>query len=273
MKRSWTAQGAAAQRAVLTGLRLVDDPYARPMLTPGMARLSWALGHLPRLAFGRSVTLAGAAGSDLWFDAALRRGLDAGIDQVAIIGAGYDSRAWRFARDGVRFFEVDHAASQREKVHAAPGPGPVYVEADLRTASAADALVAAGLDAGKPVFVLVASVSMYLTEEVVRRQFSELAQVAAGGSRLAADFLPASPPPTAQTQRQLRLQRLARIGTGEGFRLGLDPDEAEALVESTGWSVRERTSFWSAARAHLPPKSRLPVDAIDKRKTLLIAVT
>ena len=273
MKRSWTAQGAAAQRAVLTELGLMTDRLARPMLTPGLARTVWALGHLPRWAFGRSVTLAGAAGSNRWFDATVAAALDDGIEQVVIVGAGYDSRAWRFARKGVRFFELDHEASQRAKVAAAPpGSGPIYVTADLRSESATAALLAAGRDASTPVLVIVEWVTMYLPEEVVQDQLSQLASAVADGSQLAVNFLSARPPQTTQTKRQARLQRMARVGTGEGFRLGLDPDEAVALVQSAGWSVREQSNFRDAARTHLPEDSRLPVGSIDERKSLLLAV-
>ncbi|CAN5124459.1 hypothetical protein BH20ACT3_BH20ACT3_00940 [soil metagenome] len=258
---------------MLSGLGVLSDPYARQMLTPSMVAASRIVGHVPHRLFRRSVTLAGSAGSVLWFDATLTAALDDGIGQVATIGAGYDSRASRFARDDVRFFELDHAASQLEKVAAAPCPGPVYVEADLRADSAAAALLTAGVDASEPVIFVVESVTMYLTEDAVRRQFAELAKAAAKGSQLAVNFLPASPPPTAQHRRQLRLQRMARVGSGESSRLGVDPDEAAALVESTGWSVRERTSFRDAARALVPKGTGLPVDAIDERKTLVLGVT
>lgn len=249
----------------------MSDTLALQMLTPGMARIVWALGKMPRRIFGRGVTLAGSAGSDLWFDARLSEALDDGIEQVVILGAGYDSRAWRCARDGVRFFELDHSASQLAKKEAAPGPGPTYVEADLSLHSAAEALATGGLDATKPAMVLVESVTMYLTEAVVRRQFSELARAMPSGSLLAVNFLPATPPQTVQTKRQLRLQRAARVGTGESLRFGLDPDDAAALIEASGWSVRERTTFRDAARRYVGSQAGLPVEAIDERKSLLLA--
>ena len=36
--------------------------------------------------------------------------------KVIIVGAGYDGRAIRYARPGVRWFEVDHPATQRDKL-------------------------------------------------------------------------------------------------------------------------------------------------------------
>ena len=43
------------------------------------------------------------------------RAINDGISQVVIIGAGYDGRALRFRTPGVRFFEVDHPATQADK--------------------------------------------------------------------------------------------------------------------------------------------------------------
>ena len=116
--------------------------------------------------------------------------LDAGIKQVAVIGAGYDSRAWRFRCDGVQFFELDHGATQQDKARRAPGPGPTYVEADLTTEGAADALREHGLDASRPALFVVEGVTMYLAEEVVRHQLGELGKSSAIGSRLAAGLRP-----------------------------------------------------------------------------------
>src|ERR1700722_15783771 len=38
------------------------------------------------------------------------------IPQVVMLGAGFDTRAARLARDGVRFFEVDHPGTQANKL-------------------------------------------------------------------------------------------------------------------------------------------------------------
>jgi O-methyltransferase involved in polyketide biosynthesis len=42
--------------------------------------------------------------------------IDRGVKQVVILGAGYDGRALRFRTPGVRFFEVDHPATQIDKL-------------------------------------------------------------------------------------------------------------------------------------------------------------
>jgi O-methyltransferase involved in polyketide biosynthesis len=67
----------------------------------------------------------------LWYDAQVTRAVDDGVEQVAVIGAGYDSRARRLARDGVRFYELDHPGTQSDKMRRAPAGGPTYVACDL----------------------------------------------------------------------------------------------------------------------------------------------
>ena len=50
-----------------------------------------------------------------FFDDRVLAALSAGIRQVVILGAGYDDRALRFRSPGVRFFELDHPATQADK--------------------------------------------------------------------------------------------------------------------------------------------------------------
>ena len=49
--------------------------------------------------------------------------LDAGVGQVVIAAAGYDGRALRYARPGVRWFELDHPSTQADKRERLGPPG------------------------------------------------------------------------------------------------------------------------------------------------------
>jgi methyltransferase (TIGR00027 family) len=269
-QRSRSALGVAAEREVLTQLGVISDPYARRMLAPPAAA-ACSVAVLVPLWRARAVTLAGLAARVLWFDAQVASALDAGVTQVVIVGGGYDSRAWRMHRDGVQFFELDHPATQQDKVLRAPGVGPRYVAADLTDESAADALAAHGLDAARPALFVVEGVTMYLDETVVRDQFTGLAKASATGSRLTADFVPPADTGTKRNRRQDWLQRLARSGSGETLKLRIDRAAAVALIEDAGWTVEEATSVRDAARALVPSESRLPVNAINEHKTLVAA--
>ncbi len=98
-----------------------------------------------------------------------------GFAQVVILGAGLDTRAARLGTAGVRFFEVDHPATQAEKqarvaaLDGYPGDAATYVPCDFeRGDHFLDRLTAAGFDAGDPALVIWEGVTAYLTEPAVR---------------------------------------------------------------------------------------------------------
>jgi methyltransferase (TIGR00027 family) len=268
-KRSRTAQGVLAERSVLTEMGVLSDPLARTMVSPAWAAFAWSVRRWPSAKKPWSVTRAGLAARVLWYDTQVTRAVDDGVEQVAVIGAGYDSRAWRLARDDVRFYELDHQATQRDKMRRAPAGGPTYVECDLWTQNAAQALHHHGLDPTRPALFILEGLTMYLSEDVVRWQLSDLAASSAIGSRIATDF---SPPPDAGTprdRRQMGYQRLARAGSGEDFKLLVTGPHAASLVEASGWQVTELTSMRDAARTLVPPDAGLPVNAINEHKSLV----
>jgi methyltransferase (TIGR00027 family) len=249
---------------------VIDDPYAIDLLEPSMRGLYEVARRWPRLIPTLEVTLAGLASRVRHHDAVLSAAIGDGVRQVVIVGAGFDTRAWRFAADGMQFFELDHPATQHEKVRRARVPGPTFVAADLTVDSAAAELRRTGLDVGQPTVSVVEGVTMYLAEEVVRRVFTDLAEISAPGSRLATDFYPPSSGSAVPHRRQRLVQRLARAGSGEGLRFVTDRAGAVDLVESCGWRV-DRELDEDMVGALVPAGSGLPVDSVDRRKTLLSA--
>ncbi len=269
-RRSRTAQGVLAERALLHDMGVIDDPYARSMLRPAMAAVYRLARRWPDRVPTLRVTLAGLATRVAWHDAQVLSALDDGIRQVVIVGAGYDSRAWRLARDGVTWCEVDHPATQQDKIRRAPGPGPAFVPLGLRTGDVAEALRNHGLDPDQRAIFVLEGLTMYLDADTVRRLLTDLASATAPGSRLSTDVYP--PPDAGSTlhQRQNRLQRLARAGSGEGLRLLLDRDAAVALVTDAGWEVTE-VRGGADAPTLVPVATDLPLDSVNPGKTLLAA--
>jgi methyltransferase (TIGR00027 family) len=94
-----------------------------------------------------------------FFDERVLDGIGAGVGQVVILGAGYDDRALRFPSPGVRFFEVDHPATQADKARRLramrPGPAaPTLAPADFRHDDLGQVLAACGHDATQPTLFL-----------------------------------------------------------------------------------------------------------------------
>ena len=130
-----------------------------------------------------------------FIDEKLTQAIESGARQFVILGAGFDTRAYRFKdllRD-VKVFEVDSIATQsykRRRAEATIGPQPAnltYVTIDFNREKLGDALLRAGYDPAEKTFFTWEGVTMYVAEEGVRETLRAIAQ-AAPGSRLVVDY-------------------------------------------------------------------------------------
>jgi methyltransferase (TIGR00027 family) len=119
-----------------------------------------------------------------------------GATQVVILGAGFDSRAYRFheALQEVKVFEVDSVPTQelkKRRVQAVMGGLPrsvTYVPVNFNVDSLGTVLREAGCDASQKTFFTWEGVSMYVAEEGVRQTLRAIATGCAPGSSLVMDF-------------------------------------------------------------------------------------
>ncbi len=230
-KASPSAENAAAARALLTRRGILDDVHAERFVRGRKRVVFDLLASAPVLAR----VLSWHAARTKFYDQLVIDCLDEGIRQVVIVGAGYDSRAWRLAREGVRFVEVDHPVTQeRKKALAQPG-GPAYVAADLSAQRLADA-VASHLRPSEPVVVTCEALTMFLPEDAVRSLLSQSAELGASGSRLGVDF---GSKAAARAPLASRVMHTLQRWNGEPLQLDLHPEDVPALLRDTGWSSAE----------------------------------
>jgi len=117
------------------------------------------------------------------------------IRQVVILGAGYDTRAARLPRAGVRYFEVDHPATQaakRErlaKLAGYPIEAATYVSCNFEREDPIERLAANGFSMSEPALVIWEGVVPYLTEAAVRATATRLASGLDPRSLVAFDFV------------------------------------------------------------------------------------
>jgi methyltransferase (TIGR00027 family) len=268
---SSSAQTVAMCRAVLHRMGIVDDPLAEVMLRPGPRVLTGASDVWPLTRLARSPTLSFLAARTKFFDDAVTAALDDGIEQVAIIGAGYDSRAWRLCRPGVRFFEVDRPATQADKRTRAPSGGPSYVAADVAVDDLTMLLSDAGLDATRRSVLIVEGLTMYLSEPVVRATFEQLAALAPPGSRLAANFTVRGGGSVSPISRAVaRIVRATWRARGEPIHDWARHSEITALVTETGWFPDDVVPGPALASRYLSD-SALPTDGLNPGAICLAA--
>src|SRR6476620_1252808 len=127
-----------------------------------------------------------------YYDAALQRHLG-GVDQLVVLGAGFDTRAFRLSlEDRVRCFEIDLPRTQAHKLAMLDKAGlstrlATYVSADFETEDWMAKLVAAGFDPDSPTFFLWEGVTMYLDRASVEATLRRIAATAPG-SAVAFDY-------------------------------------------------------------------------------------
>jgi methyltransferase (TIGR00027 family) len=130
------------------------------------------------------------------FDAALLDALHHGATQVVVLGAGYDSRGYRFEKElkGVGFFEVDAGPTQAYKIERVKEilgrvpPHVVYVPMDFTKDNLLDQLSKAGYSEHAQTFFLWEGVTFYLPEAAVNETLHFVRDHAAPNSRLAFNY-------------------------------------------------------------------------------------
>jgi len=236
---SRSATLVALARTHLNWMGVIDDPFAQRMLRPDWAKAASVLRipGLGRLGQNRSFAYLGAR--TCFYDQFITDALDEGVHQVVVLGAGYDSRAWRFARPGVIFYEVDLPTTQADKRTRAPDEGPTYVPADVTQPSLVDALTAAGFRSQEETAFTAEGLTMYLTEHQVTQLLALLSVLSGPGSRLAVNFGVGF---EQQGSQRGRVARRVMAAGGEKLRFRLTPADAPEFMTNTGWTINEMLS-------------------------------
>lgn len=131
-------------------------------------------------------------------DNLLKAAAGQGLAQVVVLGAGFDSRAYRFGKTlpKVRFFELDLGPTSTQKkkmVQKIFGKMPAnvaFVPIDFNTGNLGDALGKAGYDSKKVTFFIWEEVTMYITAEAVDHTLQFIAGQSAPGSTVVFDYIP-----------------------------------------------------------------------------------
>ena len=141
----------------------------------------------------------------------------------------------------MRWFEVDHPATQRDKVSRLRRLGiatdrVIFVAADFNSGDVPGLLRAAGLDPAGPALFLLEGVAVYLAPDVLERLLGEFRAVAAPGSELAISM------PVIGTAGAGSRFREAVAAVGEPVLSRFEPAEAAELLARCGWLVEVRDS-------------------------------
>jgi methyltransferase (TIGR00027 family) len=249
---SRTARSVAAYRLDYDRIR---TPYGDPAADEALARDVAAGLERPPGTRMHAYLRARTA----FFDRVVVNSVDHGVRQVVSGAAGYDGRAFRYAKRGVRWFEVDHPATQADKMERITRlhldtRHIRFIPADFAADPVAALLAGAGLDPNRPALFLLEGVAVYLDQPVLERVLAAFREVTVDGSPLAISVSV----PSARPEGRDRF-RAAVAAAGEPARSEYSPETAGELLARTGWQPGEgrgrlRSAGLLLARATSSPR-------------------
>jgi methyltransferase (TIGR00027 family) len=237
----------ALEHARPTGQRRCEDPLAQAFLTPGLAAVA-KLARIPGVAglLGAFVdrrwpgTRTSAVARTRWIDDALRAALADAPEQLVILGAGFDSRAWRLPElSALRVFEVDHPDTQARKRQALARAGvgvPAHVRfvaTDFDQQGLERAMAEAGYDPARRTVFVWEGVSNYLTPAAVDATLRWCA-AAAPGSRVIFTYIHADVLTNPQGFFGTDSVMAALSDAGERWTFGLQPSQLAGFLGQRG---------------------------------------
>lgn len=234
---SRTAERVAERRAahqLLDSPRVFDDPVALRIVRPDFdpRERDSAAGRVLRLFLAVRSRFA---------EERLAEAVARGVRQYAIVGAGYDTFAYRNPWPELRVFEVDHPATQRakrarldERAIAIP-QSLTFVAADLAVTPLGDALAAAGFDATQPAFFGWLGVVPYLELGAIDATLRYIASLPPGTSVVFDYSVPIES--LGWVARLAVKEMAARVAAaGEPWKTFFDPNELRERLHALGFA-------------------------------------
>jgi methyltransferase (TIGR00027 family) len=198
-----------------------------------------------------------------FIDDAYRTAVADGVEQIALLGAGLDSRALRFpAPPSVRVFEVDHPATQAwkrrrlEMLDVDTTRRPTLVAVDFERKKLSAALRSAGYQANLRTLFVWEGVTQYITEASVDATFGFVSRSAHARSRIVFTYIDRGVIEgrrlSEDTERLLaELER-----NGEPWRFGIEPENLASFLAARGLSLIEDVGAEEYRVSYLRPAGR-----------------
>lgn len=182
----------------------------------------------------------------VYFDGIIDKNID-DVDQFVLMGAGFDTRAYGSLKDkSLKIFELDMTATQSHKLKYLKAANIAadhvkYVQVDFARDNWYENLELAGYDPKKKTLFLWEGVTLYLSENDVRKTLSEMKNNSASGSVIAVDFYSkefVEGKVVPGGKKSLDLLKITDEEFGFGIDLSTDyENNVSSFVESEGFKV------------------------------------
>jgi len=233
--------------------RICNDYLAYPLMAWWVKMMAWLCRPLP-LSFmdwalekkGRGISGFLAARTGM-FDEYVLQSIAAGARQYVILGAGLDSRAYRYAEQlaGVKIFEVDHPLSQtikKQRVNNYLGKLPDhvnYVPVDFTRDNLITCLANAGYAPDLPTVFTMEGVIMYLPEASARETLTLIQEHSGSGSSIMLDYVYAAALDGRLKSRVIAHMNSLKYIFNEPVLFGIEHGATESFLRSLGFDRAE----------------------------------
>eukprot|EP00468_Gymnochlora_sp_CCMP2014_P009105 CAMPEP_0167763324 /NCGR_PEP_ID=MMETSP0110_2-20121227/13296_1 /TAXON_ID=629695 /ORGANISM="Gymnochlora sp., Strain CCMP2014" /LENGTH=266 /DNA_ID=CAMNT_0007650369 /DNA_START=104 /DNA_END=904 /DNA_ORIENTATION=+ len=230
-------------------LGYVNDPIAYKILPPAVKIheiLSFPRHWLQGYVYDPTGTFGWLVARTNIIDSFVLKGLEEAPSSPSyvILGAGFDTRAYRLPLDGVPVFEVDTAPTQETKKEVLKAVGEdisavTYVPVDFNTEDFLERLEAHNFDVKSPVVITWEGVMPYLTHEAVNATLGKIFKTCASGSILIATFVNTAPESEEEIAKiyggRRILDKIASLGEPSTF--AITKGREEEYMKSFGYEV------------------------------------
>lgn len=245
------AEGIAMQRFAETSKnkeeRICCDPYAVHFIRPEIIEFGKNNPEEAKLLVDQMEQLLPGLSSSIiarvrYFDDYLKTCLKKGIEQIVILGAGYDTRAYRIEelKDKIEIYEVDHPITQKFKKNIIKKlfgyNGFVkYVPIDFEIQKIDDQLPEYGYRSDSKTLFIMEGLSMYIPKSAIEDTLSFITKNSKKGSSIILDSYPESLVNGTNTERIAVNIREYLIKQGEPLKFGIEEEDIEKFLKSRGF--------------------------------------
>lgn len=210
--------------------RICYDPLAIHFINPKMWEV---LVEHPEMVADTEAGINSIVSRVRYLDDIVEKSVKEGLEQLVILGAGFDTRAYRIeGLENVKVFEVDHPTTQQYKtrkikeIFQSNSENVVYVPVDFESEKISEELFKKGYNASLKTLFLMEGFIYYITPEAVAETLSFIVKNSGKGSAVVFDYLLDSGVKEGNKQRP----------DANVFKFGIKEDGLEEFLGQFGFS-------------------------------------
>lgn len=227
--------------------RVFEDPYAEYFFPEEMRSMARDVDWIKSERAKYEAMMPGVNGAIVarikYMDECLEEAVRSGFKQLVVIGAGYDTRAYRIngVKENIRVYEVDHPVTQEVKVGTIQGifnglpEHVVYVPVEFGRDRLDDKLLNAGYFPDEKTLFIAEGLLMYIPPPAVEALLTFICNASGPGSAMVADFFDPSVIDGTSPLKEARTLKMFVENEGAALLFGISPENVEDFFKQRGF--------------------------------------